>query len=60
MNASTIKRAVAAGSLLLVAGGLLPMAIAAPAQAKSCKWVQVSYDPATGVGVARCLGGNRP
>ncbi len=60
MTRWSLKRAVAAGSLLLAVGGLVPMAVAGPAQAKSCKWVQTSFDPATGASVVQCLGRNRP
>ena len=59
-DTNTTHYNVRRASLLMVFGGLVPMTLAAPAEAKSCKWVQISYDPATGTGVAACLGRNRP
>ncbi len=44
----TSPKAIAVGALLLAIGGLVPVAAANPAAAKSCKWVLVASDPATG------------
>lgn len=41
-------RAIAVGALLLALGGVVPVAAATPAAAKSCKWVLVASNPATG------------
>ena len=47
--------ALAAGSILLA----IPMIAAPAAQARSCKWVLVSYDPTTNTSTWACST-NRP
>ena len=60
MNLKPAKRTIAAGAVVLSMAALLPMALAAPAEAKSCKWTQISYDPVTHVSVVACIGRDRP
>ncbi len=57
---SRIKRATVIGAVIMAVGTALPLAVAAPAQAKSCKWAVVSYDAATHTSIVACVGRNRP
>ena len=50
-----IRRGAAAVALGVV-GVTVPLTLTATAaSAKSCKWVQVSYDPVTGTSVWQCV-----
>ncbi len=57
---SRVKRAAVVGAVIMAVGSALPLAVAAPAEAKSCKWAVISYDPATHTSIVACVGGNRP
>lgn len=56
---SRVKRAAVVGAVIMAVGSALPLAVAAPAQAKSCKWAVISYDAATHTSIVACVGGNR-
>lgn len=60
MRAMSIKRIAATVAVAATVGTIVPFAVAAPAQAKSCKWTVISYDPATHTSIVACVGGNRP
>jgi hypothetical protein len=57
---SRVKRATVIGAVVMAVGSALPLAVAAPAEAKSCKWAVVSYDPVTHTSIVACVGRNRP
>ena len=62
MKSSVAKRALTLGSIAMLVGALVPMAVASPAQAahmKHCKWAAVAYDPATHTTTVACVGANR-
>lgn len=45
---------LAAAALALAISAGVPLAVTSAASAKSCKWVTISYDPATGTSVHVC------
>ena len=60
MRMSRVKRAAVVGAVIMAVGSALPLAVAAPAQAKSCKWAVISYGPATHTSIVACVGKYRP
>lgn len=60
MRKSSLTRITAAAAIIAAVGTIVPLAVAAPAQAKSCKWAVISYDPATHTSIVACVGRNRP
>lgn len=47
-------RILASALVAIAIGGAIPTLTTAPAQAKRCKWVAVSYDPVTRTTVWEC------
>jgi hypothetical protein len=60
LRTTSIKRLAAIAAASAVAATVIPLAVAGPAHAKSCKWTVISYDPATHTSVVACVGANRP